>query len=377
MNPAANPTLKTGAPANGGSRPARDSVVMAATTIDPAERPLGRISPRQIVVLVIASAVMIAGLVVIAPALADLPDVWAKLSTGHVGWLAFALVLEVLSFVGHAVLFRAVSIDADGDRSRIGFRASTEITLAGHAATRLLASAGAGGIALTAWALKKSGMEARDVGARMTTFMVLLYSVYMGALLFGGIGLYTGIIPGGGSFAMTIVPAIFGGAVIAIVASAQLVKPGEGRIRRVLAPVGDGVRDARRLVRNGNPGLLGAVMWWAFDIATLWACFEAFGAAPAVGVLVVGYFVGMLANTLPLPGGVGGVDGGMIGAFVAFGVDPGAAIVAVLAYRVFSFWLPIVPGALAFGSLRRTVAKWEGEPAEAPARPRPRRVAST
>jgi uncharacterized membrane protein YbhN (UPF0104 family) len=334
--------------------------------IDPAERPLGRVSPRQVVVLVVASAVMIAGLVVIAPALADLPDVWSKLATGHVGWLTFALGLEALSFVGHAILFRAVSIDADGDSSRIGLRASTEITLAGHAATRLLASAGAGGIALTAWALKKSGMEARDVAARMTTFMVLLYSVYMGALLFGGLGLYTGVIPGGGSFALTVVPALFGGAVIALVASAQLVQPGEGRIRRALAPVGAGVRDARRLVMSGNPGLLGALMWWAFDIACLWACFEAFGASPAIGVLIVGYFVGMLANTLPLPGGVGGVDGGMIGAFVAFGVDPAAAIVAVLAYRFFAFWLPIAPGAVSFASLRRTVAKWEAEDAGAP-----------
>src|SRR6478752_7891639 len=335
--------------------------------------PMGRVSARQVVVLVVASAAMVAGLVVIAPALADLPDVWTKLGDGSVGWLTFALALEALSFVGHAILFRAVSVEGGG--TRIGLRASTEITLAGHAATRLLASAGAGGIALTAWALKKSGMEARDVGARMTTFMVLLYSVYMGALLFGGIGLYTGIIPGGGSFAMTIVPAIFGGAVIAIVASAQLVKPGEGRVRRVLAPVGDGVRDARRLVRMGNPGLAGAVMWWAFDIATLWACFEAFGAAPAVGVLVVGYFVCMLANTLPLPGGVGGVDGGMIGAFVAFGVDPAAAIVAVLAYRFFAFCLPIAPGAISFASLRRTVSKWEAEDAgelvEAPQRKRP------
>jgi uncharacterized protein (TIRG00374 family) len=102
-------------------------------------------------------------------------------------------------------------------------------------------------------------------------------------------------------------------------------------------------------------------MWWAFDIAALWASFRAFGAAPAVGVLVVGYFVGMLANTLPLPGGVGGVDGGMIGAYVAFGVDPAAAILAVLAYRFVAFWLPIAPGALAFGSLRRTVARWEAE----------------
>jgi uncharacterized protein (TIRG00374 family) len=121
------------------------------------------------------------------------------------------------------------------------------------------------------------------------------------------------------------------------------------------------VREARRLVRTGNLGLLGAIMWWAFDIATLWATFRAFGSAPAVGVLVVGYFVGMLANLLPLPGGIGGVDGGMIGAFAAFGVDPGLAIVAVLAYRFFAFWLPIAPGALAFASLRRTVARWEAD----------------
>src|SRR5262249_54219262 len=193
----------TGAPANGELTLARDSVVMAAQTIDHAERPaLGRVSPRQILVLVVASAVMVAGLVVIAPALADLPDVWSKLSTGQVGWLTPALGREALSSVGHALLFRAVSVDADGERSRIGLRASTEITLAGHAATRLLASGGAGGIALTAWALKKSGMEARDVAARMTTLMVLLYAGYMGALLFGRLGLYTGGIPGGGSVAL-------------------------------------------------------------------------------------------------------------------------------------------------------------------------------
>src|SRR3954447_10415552 len=115
-----NPTLKTGAPASGDVRFARETVAMAAQTIDPAERPVWRVSPRQIVVLVVASAAMVAGLVVIAPALADLPDVWSKLSTGHLGWLTLALGLETLSFVGHAILFRAVSIDADGARSRIG-----------------------------------------------------------------------------------------------------------------------------------------------------------------------------------------------------------------------------------------------------------------
>jgi uncharacterized protein (TIRG00374 family) len=104
--------------------------------------------------------------------------------------------------------------------------------------------------------------------------------------------------------------------------------------------------------------LLGAVGWWAFDIAVLWACFHAFGKAPPQAVIVMSYFVGMLGNVLPLPGGIGGVDGGMIGAFTAFGVDVELSIVSVLAYRAFAFWLPTVPGAVAYLQLRRTVHRW-------------------
>ena len=78
-----------------------------------------------------------------------------------------------------------------------------------------------------------------------------------------------------------------------------------------------------------------------------------------MAVLVVAFFVGMLANTLPLPGGVGGVDGGMIGALIAFGVEAELAVVAVLAFRGFTFWLPIAPGVVAYFALRRVVAGWE------------------
>jgi putative heme transporter len=94
----------------------------------------------------------------------------------------------------------------------------------------------------------------------------------------------------------------------------------------------------------------------------LWATFHAFGSdTPPIAVIVMAYFVGMLGNTLPLPGGIGGVDGGMIGAFAAFDVNFGYATVAVLAYRVFSFWLPTVPGAVAYLQLRRTVNRWGEE----------------
>ena len=328
---------------------------------------LGGVSARKALLLVGAAAIMLVSLVLLAPAFADLPDVWERLQSGEVRWLSLALIFEILSFAGHIVLFSAVSKDADGN-SRIGLWASTQINLAGHAATRLFASAGAGGIALTAWAMRRSGMERTDVASRMVTFLVLLYGVYMGALVVGGLGLYAGVLPGGGSFAITVVPAIFGALVIGIVAAAQWVRPGEGRVRAALAPVGRGVRDARRLLRSGNAGLAGALIWWGFDVAVLWACFNAFGEAPAFAVVTVAYFVGMLANTLPLPGGVGGVDGGMVGALIAFGVEPELALISVLAYRGFAFWLPIVPGAVAYLGLRRTVARWAREDAGEPAR---------
>ena len=68
--------------------------------------------------------------------------------------------------------------------------------MAGLAATRLFASAGAGGIALTAWALRRSGMEPRIVACRMIAFMAVLYAVFMGSLVIGGLGLYFGVFPG-------------------------------------------------------------------------------------------------------------------------------------------------------------------------------------
>jgi uncharacterized protein (TIRG00374 family) len=106
-------------------------------------------------------------------------------------------------------------------------------------------------------------------------------------------------------------------------------------------------------------GLLGAPAWWGFDICVLWAAFHAFGSPPDFTVIWMAYFVGMFGNLLPLPGGLGGVEGGMIGAFAAFGVEIPLVVVAVLAYRAISFWLPTLPGAIAYFQLRRTVARWQ------------------
>jgi uncharacterized protein (TIRG00374 family) len=328
--------------------------------------------------LFIISAV--AFLYFVLPKIVGLQDTWNRIQRGNVWWFGLAAVLEVCSFAGYIALFRAVFVRGEG---RIDWRESYEITMSGLAATRLFASAGAGGVALTAWALRRSGMDARVAACRLIAFTVLLYSVYMATLVIDGVALYLGVFPGHGPFAITIVPAIFGAIVIVMFLAVSLLPvdfealvrrwtQGGGSIGRLAsrlaaapATAASGVRTAIALVRARNPYVLGAPAWWAFDIAVLWACFHAFGASPPKAVIVMAYFVGMVGNTLPLPGGIGGVDGGMIGAFSAFGVDLEVSIVSVLAYRAFAFWLPTLPGAIAYLQLRRTVRVWSSQPARA------------
>ena len=140
------------------------------------------------------------------------------------------------------------------------------------------------------------------------------------------------------------------------------------RLALIPAATSAGLRDALHHLRSRDPALLGAFLFWAFQIAVLWAAFHAFGSAPPLAVLVLAFFLGMLGNLLPMPGGVGGVEGGMIGAYVAFGVDSGLAVVAVLVYRAFTFWLPLLPGVIAYFRLRVTVDRWKSEgTASAPA----------
>jgi uncharacterized membrane protein YbhN (UPF0104 family) len=344
---------------------------------DTEEMPRVRFTRRRLLASIVFVVSVAAFLYFVLPKLLGLRDTWNRIQHGDPLWLAVAAALEVLSFFGYIALFQAVFVRG---QSRIGWRASYQITMAGLAATRLFAAGGAGGIALTAWAVRRSGMEPKIVACRMIAFMALLYAVYMGALVIGGVGLYLGVFAGPNPFALTIVPAIFGAVVIGIFLMIALLPTDldplvkrwlrGGRLSRIAghvvalpAAAASGVRTALSLVRSRDPNLLGAIAWWGFDISVLWACFHAFGGSPPAAVIVMSYFIGMLANTLPLPGGIGGVDGGMIGAFSAFGVPVQLAVVAVLAYRVFAFWLPTLPGAVAYLQLRRTVARWRTDAA--------------
>src|SRR5271165_2544241 len=169
------------------------------------EMPRVLLTRRQIVAFGVFVLVVVGFLYFVLPKLAGVGTTVHNIEGGDKWWIAVGVLLELLSFAGYVVLFRAVFVRG---QERIGWRESYEITMAGLVATRLFAAAGAGGVALTAWALRRSGMEPRLVACRMVAFLVLLYAVYAGWVVIDGIGLRTGVFPGGGPFAITVVPAI-------------------------------------------------------------------------------------------------------------------------------------------------------------------------
>jgi len=327
---------------------------------------------------------LVVAIYVLLPRIVGLDDELKRIGDATWYWVAIAVGFTVAAFGAYVALFRGVlSGNASAPvRQRLGVRASYEITMAGLAATRIFSAAGAGGVVLSYWALRKAGMPRRRSACRMVAFLVLLYSVYGLALVIFGVLLRTGVLPGEAPVAGTIVPAALAGGAMLVGGLVALIPTdlerrlssvrGGGRMARwaaKLAPVpataAAGMRTAIAFVRHPRRGalaLVGAVGFWAANIGILWASFEAFGGDVPFAVLVQGFFVGMAANLVPSPaGGVGSVDAGMIGAFVLFGIPGGIVFPAVLMYRVIAFWLPIPPGIVAFFQLRRTVAGWDAE----------------
>jgi uncharacterized protein (TIRG00374 family) len=319
----------------------------------------------------------LAALYFLLPQLAGLEDTWRRIEDGSPYWMLVALLFGCGMFFSYVAMFRGIFLRAGS--GRIDWRASYQITMAGLAASRIFAAGGAGGLVLTAWALRRSGMRKRIVADKTLTFLILTYMPYMAALIVCGLGLRLGIFNGPAPFGLTVVPAIIAIILTAIGVSTALVPTdlqrrlegfarGHGqlgkwaqRLANLPASASAGMRDALRHLRHPDPALAGAVLFWAFQVAILWASFHAFGDAPPLAVLTQAFFVGMFGNLLPMPGGVGGVEGGMIAALAAFEVDAGQAVVAVLLFRAVTFWLPLIPGVIAYFQLRKTVDRWRDE----------------
>jgi uncharacterized protein (TIRG00374 family) len=342
-------------------------------------------NPKRLIQTAVVVVLLLVAIYVLVPRLFDLQDAIDKIGEGDPVWIAIGFVCCIAMFAAYVALFRGV---VGENVIHLEWKESYEITMAGLAATRLFSAGGAGGILLSYWALRKAGMERRQGICRMVAFLVVLYSVYLAALVIFGVLLRTHVLSGEAPLSGTLIPAALAAVAIAIGLLMTLVPDDiERRIERhtsgrfgkvaqrlgtVPATFAQGVRTAITFVRHPRSGVMafgGAVGFWGANIAILWASFHAYDVSVPLGVVIQGFFLGTLANLIPFaPGGVGAVDAGLIGAFVLFGLPSAEVFAAVLTYRVIAFWLPIPPGIIAFFQLRHTVNRWEREGRDRPER---------
>jgi uncharacterized membrane protein YbhN (UPF0104 family) len=269
------------------------------------------------------------------------------------GWLFAALALELASCVSFVVIFRLFF-------DRVPPRDARALAWTSMASGALLPVGGAGGLAISGWLMRLSGLPARWIVQRSSGLFFLTSSVNMAVVAGGGLLLLGGT-AGPHDFLRAALPAIGAGALTVAVVALPVVadrRPGTVFLGGLVA----GIRDAERALRHPSWRLVGAVGYLCFDIAVMWAIFSALGHAPPVAPLVLGYSIGYIANALPVPGGVGVVDGGLAGALLLYGAHGTRVAAAVLVYRTIAVWLPGLGGLLAYGQLRRRLASAAAQP---------------
>ena len=309
---------------------------------------------------VISLAVFFALIVALLLGVPGLRAAADRISDANPSWIAAGVALELLSCVGYVVLFGLVF-------NKLGRSLSSRLSLSELAVNSAVSVSGLAGIALGAWVLRSKGFSVERIAKRSVLIFVLTSAVNVGAVAMIGLAMWLGLVGGSRDELLTLIPALI--AIASVVGTLVLAswagrvaashpRLRGGRMEVALTALSGGVHDALGLIRERDWRLSGAVAYWLFDNLVLYAALAAFGHAPSLWVVAMAYLVGMLANTVPVPGGFVAVEGGLVGMLLAFGAHPGSVVIAaVVLYRAISLWIPAVIGSLAFLSLRREIGK--------------------
>jgi uncharacterized protein (TIRG00374 family) len=128
-----------------------------------------------------------------------------------------------------------------------------------------------------------------------------------------------------------------------------------------LRTTAEGVRGAKRTLSSTEWLTIGAWAYLLCDIAVLWLCLHALGQSPPFASVILAYQIGYITNIIPVPGGIGVLDAGLVAMLVLCGIPATPATGAVLAYHAISLWVPVLIGTLAFVLLRRSIASGRDE----------------
>jgi uncharacterized membrane protein YbhN (UPF0104 family) len=305
-------------------------------------------------------------------AVPDLRHILDRASRAEAGWLVVAVGLELASCLGYVATVRLVL--ARGPAREVRRLAWAEMAFGA-----VVPAGGAGSLAVGAWAMRAWGLSWSRIANRSAVIFLLTSAVNVVVLGVGGLGVLAGLGYPRTTLVYGLVPAIVAALVLGFfLLSPRLLRRGRpGRVTSALEHTASWVRDTEEIAFTPNWRLLGAVGYLVFDIAVLWACLRAVGVHAPVFALVLGYQIGYLANLVPIPGGVGALEGGLLGALLLYGLPAAPTAAAVVLYHAIALWLPTLGGTAGFVRLRRALASRRPRARTVPAQPElPARPAS-
>jgi uncharacterized membrane protein YbhN (UPF0104 family) len=300
------------------------------------------------ITLVLAGALVV-GLLLAVPGLKGVASTVSNMKTQ---WVLVAVLLEILSCASYVLAFLQVF-------DRAPFRVGARIALSEEAFGAAVSLGGVGSLAVGGWLMIERGSTPRRIAERSAVLFLYTSAINVITLILAGLGLFLGL-PGPSNPLLSILPAAVGVVVLVLFLLlpryvdriVRRLKP--GRLHSFLTETANSVRDTKRFVFHPDWRIVGAIGYLWFDIAVLFACFAAAGKTPPLAPLVLAYQIGYLSNFIPVPGGIGVLDGSMIGMLVIYGMGGTVATAATLVYHAISLWVPAVWGTIAFFLLQRT-----------------------
>lgn len=303
---------------------------------------------RNAAVWALAAGALVAALLFAVP---DLRDVGRRIVHMDGRWLALAIALELVSCLGYVLVVRLTFPTVPAVLAR-------RLAWAELAFGAALPVGGIGSLAFGAWVLRREGMGTRELAERSTVLYLLTSGVNIVVLVLIGLGLGVGVLPGPDRATLGLLPAavgvlIVGLALVSAPLAAWLAPRTGARRGATLASLATAIGETRALLLRPTWGLLGAFLYLLGDIGVLWACTRGLGNGVPVAAVVLAYQLGLLATWLPIPGGIGALEGGLIGMLLLYGAPAATAAAAVLVYHAIMFWIRTLLGTAAFLVLRR------------------------
>jgi uncharacterized membrane protein YbhN (UPF0104 family) len=263
-------------------------------------------------------------------------------------WLSFAAGLELASCVGYVVVFRRLF---DG----IAGRPAGKLGWLGLGAGALLPGGNVAGVAASCLTLHRDGVPSRPLVVRSSVLLLMVNGVCVAGTAVAGVLLLSGAGAGPHDLLAAGLPILVSALIAGVFASVPFaVRLSAERAPAWIVPLADAIDDSGRLLRRPDWRLLlGAGAYPLLDMGALWAACAATGHPPSLAALVIAYNVGYLATILPVPAGIGVLDGGLAAALILYGAPSSAAVTAALAYHALAVWVPVIGGLVASAPLHR------------------------